>query len=472
MEIVLQCTHMGIFGRRTVQAMLDENADFLTVEQLDEHVHRLNANSLQSLDTEWEVAVVNAFSKLGRIEHEPDSGSRPDMVFSSDLLPGITLVADIATVSDDGNELESSVEYFYNELESRLRAIGRGRGCVSVEIFDQFRSPDQKYRTRLALPPRSEFATEIFNSEFKKFLNAIKTEPDEVATYLVSTPETGLRIVYDPKEKSVTQTGLSYSQPNSRTKNPVYNALKTKSVQLKKSSIKGVRGIILCNGDCDLLNPQYKTTFQRSELQLIVDEFLDKSSSVDLVLTISSEHDWLAAHQFDRKRDERFISVRVFPGERLKEQKNAIDELAVRLMSSFPEPYNIPLNARSMLKRKHSPKTFKTNPGYSFSMSRGKFDKYSLSANTLLAYMAGEITFDEFSKIAGFIKDGERKGNRLGNPFEEAIQAKRRIESARLIEDRTDDSSIEFSFADDPAVSDFVNPKRAKEEDTEFEMTH
>ena len=461
---------MGIFGRRTIQAMLEENADFLTAEQLEEHVRRLNANNLQSLDTEWEVAVLNAFSKLGQIEHEPgDSGSRPDLVFSSDLLPGITLVADIATVSDDGNEDESSVEYFYNELESRLRVIGRGRGCVSVEILDQFRSAGQKYRTRLSLPPRSEFATEIFNSEFKRFLNAIKTEPDKPATYLVSTPQTGLRITYDPKEKFSTQTGMSYSQPNSRTKNPVYNALKTKSAQLKKSSVEGMRAVILCNGDCDLLNPQYKTALQRSELQMIVEEFLDKSSSVDLVLTISSEHDWLAAHQFDRKRDERFISVRAFQRKRLKEQKNAINELAVRLMSSFPEPSNTPFNARSMLKRKHDPKAFETNPGYSLSMSKGKFDKYSLSANTLLAYLAGKITFEEFSKTAGFINDGERKGNGLGNPFEGAIQSKLRIESLRLIEDRTDDNSIEFVFADDPAVSDFVNPKRSKEEDPEFE---
>ncbi len=63
---------MAIFPRRIIQRMLNKNAEFLTKEQIDQHVLRLNGKGFQVIETEWEVAVLNAFSKIGRVQHEPE----------------------------------------------------------------------------------------------------------------------------------------------------------------------------------------------------------------------------------------------------------------------------------------------------------------------------------------------------------------------------------------------------------------
>ena len=79
---------MAIFSRRIVQQMLNENASFLSMESLDQQVARLNTKGFQLIDTEWEVAVLNAFSKAGVIEHEAFGNSK----FSKDdTTPSLTV---------------------------------------------------------------------------------------------------------------------------------------------------------------------------------------------------------------------------------------------------------------------------------------------------------------------------------------------------------------------------------------------
>ncbi|SRR6266568_829809 len=88
---------MALFSRRCLQRLIDENADFLSPEQLEEHMRRLNHVREEYLSTEWEIAILNCFSKLGNIKHEPKEygGSRLlDLVFDS---PAIQFGADIAT---------------------------------------------------------------------------------------------------------------------------------------------------------------------------------------------------------------------------------------------------------------------------------------------------------------------------------------------------------------------------------------
>jgi hypothetical protein len=46
--------------------MLNENATFLTEEQLNHLVSRLNTEDFQSIDAEWEVTVLNAFANRHR----------------------------------------------------------------------------------------------------------------------------------------------------------------------------------------------------------------------------------------------------------------------------------------------------------------------------------------------------------------------------------------------------------------------
>jgi hypothetical protein len=74
---------MTIFSRRTLQRLIDENASFLTRKQTKKHVDALNVADEHSLGYEWEIVLLNVFSKLGTIKHEPPLGKTPDIHFIS-----------------------------------------------------------------------------------------------------------------------------------------------------------------------------------------------------------------------------------------------------------------------------------------------------------------------------------------------------------------------------------------------------
>jgi len=93
---------MAIFSRRTLQRLINENAGFLTKKQVKKHVQALNRANPESLADEWEVVLLNVFSKLGSVIHEPDLGRRPDIHFVSTLDRSQEFIGDIVTVSDRG----------------------------------------------------------------------------------------------------------------------------------------------------------------------------------------------------------------------------------------------------------------------------------------------------------------------------------------------------------------------------------
>ena len=90
---------MALVSRRTLQRLLDENAKVLTLDQSRRHVHTLNAGGATALAAEYEVLLISALSRLGKVVHEPVLGGpkRPDVLFQS-RVPGGVLVADITTV--------------------------------------------------------------------------------------------------------------------------------------------------------------------------------------------------------------------------------------------------------------------------------------------------------------------------------------------------------------------------------------
>jgi hypothetical protein len=94
---------MAIFSRRTIQRLINENISFANKDQLENHVRKLNEGDLSF---EWEVVLLNVFSKIGKITHEPifeNSSRKIDMLFSSEE-DGIEFLADITTISDSFGE--------------------------------------------------------------------------------------------------------------------------------------------------------------------------------------------------------------------------------------------------------------------------------------------------------------------------------------------------------------------------------
>jgi hypothetical protein len=278
---------MAIFCRRTVQRMLDENAQFLTKEQLDHQVGRLNANGFHPIDAEWEVSVLNAFGKLGNVIHEPslEGAAKLDLLFTADDCSNF--LADITSVSDEGFEERSPVKSFYVELQNRLRRAGvlyKGWRLSIGSHAAKYGEP-----TIPAIPPRNEFSKEIFNGNFKQFLRTVKERPDQSSTFSVRTSKTGISLTYDPNGQYFTTHGPVYSQALKKDQNPVFNALRLKAKQLKKVSYDGPKGIILCDGGTDMVHspPHSSYDFNFNAVDATKD-FLRQNQSIDFVILISS----------------------------------------------------------------------------------------------------------------------------------------------------------------------------------------
>lgn len=147
---------MAIFSRRSIQRMVDENAAFLDTQQLGRHVRHLNKGGRDFIDVEWEVAVLNVFSKVGRVRHEPNlgGGKSIDLLFSPDANPALSLIADIATVTDEGFEEENPREQFEDEFFRRIDRLKLG--CTGKEALSRFESQHSDHEVEVKYSSESD----------------------------------------------------------------------------------------------------------------------------------------------------------------------------------------------------------------------------------------------------------------------------------------------------------------------------
>lgn len=444
---------MAIFSRRTVQRMLSENAQFLTKEQLGQQVTRLNADGFQSLDAEWEVAVLNAFSKLGNLDHEPvlEGRAKLDLLFKAD--DSSEFLADITSVSDEGFEEKTPVKSFYVELQERLRRAGVLYNGWVLSIGTH----PAKYgeRTIPAIPPRSEFSKEIFNAKFKQFLRAVKERPHESCTYTVRTTKTAISLTYDPNGKYFTTHGPSYTAAMKKNQNPVFNALRLKAKQLKKVSYPGPKGIVLCDGGTDMVHSRPHSSFDFNFNALdATKDFLRQNQSVDFVLLVSSV--WIEeGYRVAVEGPTRKVKVTMVPNKNFALVPEKIKQLLGRLESCFPEPENTPSGARETIRHGYNPKQLRPLAG-GWAVS---YNEIRVSASAVLGLLAGAVTQEELFSALGFRPHSDRPAA-IRNPFESMLSRKMQLQEIRVEDTAHDDSYLVFQFeGPDPALSSFRNPK-------------
>jgi len=433
--------------------MLDENAEFLTKEQLDQQVARLNANGFQPLDAEWEVGVLNAFGKLGNVVHEPSlqGTAKLDLLFTAD--DSSSFLADITSVSDEGFEERSPVKSFYVELQERLKRAGVLYKGWRLSIG----SHPAKYGepTIPAIPLRNEFSKEIFNGKFKQFLRAVKEQPQLSATYSVRTSKTAISLTYDPNGQYFTTHGPVYSQALKKNQNPVFNALRLKAKQLKKVSYDGPKGIILCDGGTDMVNspPHSSFDFNFNAVDATKD-FLRQNQSVDFVILISSvpTEEGLQAWAGLPARK---VDVTVIVNNHFERVPKRIRELLERLESCFPEPDNTASGARETIRHGYNPTQLRPLAG-GWGMSA---TEVKLSASAVLGLLAGVVTQEELFRTLGF-RPQSTKPAAIRNPFDYMLSRKMRLQEILVEDTAHDESYLVFRFeGQDPALSCFTNPK-------------
>ena len=440
--------------------MLDENASFLTKEQLDRHVSLLNRKGFQSLEAEWEVAVLNAFSKVGLVRHEPDLGgaAKLDLLFTSAQDPAVSFVADIAAVSDEGFEAKTPLRDFYVELSKRIGKAGLSGDGFELAVGAH---PVRKFneRPRIKIPPRGEFAQEIFNAKFKAFLKQVKEQPQHPARYHAFSDKTDVLLTYTPGKRFFTSTWPTYNLATSKTQNPIYNALKMKAQnQLKKIEYSGPRGIILCDAGSDMFGRRaigggYDRSYTAADA---IKEFLRKNRSVDFVLMISSVWTDDGLYRPWEGEAARAIRVSVVGNESFDSLPAAVRESLAMLEQHFPVPINIPAGARETLRYEYDSKEFRPLAG---GLREVSHNQIKLSANLLFGLLAGSITQEEFFKAMGF-KPWSDEPHAWWNSFEYMLSRRMRIAGVQIEEAEHDDDTLIFDFdGPDPALSPFTNPK-------------
>ena len=125
---------MAIFSNRTLQRVLTDTTSIIPRGRRREYVRDLN-QTVASLDVEWELALIWAFSRITAVEYEPQTSgtSKPDLgVRLNDK--DLAFVADIRTISDKGIEMETPMEEFQRRFHRISDALGLRGNAFFIKV--------------------------------------------------------------------------------------------------------------------------------------------------------------------------------------------------------------------------------------------------------------------------------------------------------------------------------------------------
>ncbi len=416
--------------------MLSENAQFVRNRQLSQHIGRLNGNDqVQRVTAEWEVVVLNGLSKLGTVDHEPQQlvgPTKPDVLFTHPLGPALM---DITTVSDRGLDQQNPI----HRLENRLVEIVRNRG-LDPDRFGLYVKGNHHElhlggpKAHLSIPGAKEFDGAILNKSFYAFLAQILAAPEAKRQFMPAGLDAKVTITYDPTQRFFSMSYLAYTVPFSHTQNTIYNALEDKAHQLDRSQFSGIRGIILCDGGCDVLSRtgQRGLNFGAKD---IISRFLHDTGAIGFVLSLLIEGDSSGYSGPDHLR----VVAKPYSSRVDSAAGQLASYLRENLPKALPNPENNPFGAYDLETEGKSHNGGGTVSGHSIKMS----------CRAIMELLSGRI------KQEDFIRDNPHVKERFAGALSQGCMLK----DARIEGDpQRDDDWIEFSFSDpDPAI--FPYPK-------------
>lgn len=443
---------MGLFSRRNIQAALDRLAGSLSNKQIEGLVARLNAGDASDvLSTQWEFVVLSAFSQIGRIQYEKDfdGQSRPDLFFQMGNSGNFEFVADVTTISDVNAHNENAYHEFCEAIRRFLGKRGHNSAGLDVRVEHEEIGDFGDQKVRLMLPKKGDM-DRFVKVELSAFLSKIVQEPNNNASHNYDTDGIRFLLRYDGKEKCLGGgTHLSYTVPYSERRNPLANALKKKSEQLSKSGYKGVRGIIVCDGDCEALKERNAVSGALGGRELVM-SFLNSHESVLFVLVLrvdeSTKGSSIADHQI--KIAPKLYCIPRQDNKRLLQQLTTVIN---RALKHLPTVESTPCNALRWLAGPGK------NVGYPIrNIVMKGHHTIKISARTLTELLAGRIDQKRF------IAD-----NNLGDGplsfrfFEYQLNGGCALKNAFIEQcDGKDDDFIVLEYEPDPALGPYQIPRR------------
>ena len=421
--------------------------------QLKNHVERLNQADDSSLDAEWEVVLLNAFSKVGGVRHEPKfpGPKKPDIHFISVSEPHQEFIADIATISDRGIEKQNPIQPLYQQMIDIVKKLGLRANSFSMraegnsgEIFREGAKP------RLKIPTHSKFEKDVFNEKFYGFLDEISKSPNEQRGIGIKNSDTDIAITYNPAQRFAGLSHLSFKQITSLIQNTVYNRLEEKVGKLTGAEYKAPLAVILCDGGCSYLGDRHHpSTYGIDD---VIRYFLNQYPEISFVLTFFVEQHF--GHGAYRKVIPQLYKGKFFP---------SIGTDIVNCISKLVEV--LPIAERNAVNAVNHLKSIRQNEGRDFigglEVSNSEI---KISARVLLDLLAGRITQEDFFKAYKF-GPRRRRGVAIFQSLLSKLKQRKLITEINVekTEDERDDDWLAIRFSEpDPAIFPFVVPNAAK----------
>lgn len=428
-----------IFSRRAIQERLNQLREYLQPHEVDSLAKRLNEVGRSRISTMWEVIIISSLLRLGRVEVEPvlSNGRRPDIFFDDEK--GMSFYADITCVSDEGVDKDNPVDFFEEHLFGLMARLGLPRGGHAIQVQSKKIRTPRGEKVVLRLPAHSDiprFISEVIEPRLRGSLHC----GERYIHLLIDDERAGLSLTIDTVGEQFNSRGHpSYDQLSIIDRNPLFNALRAKSKQLKAAS--GIKGIVVCDGDSKVLSS--KNLHGIEDAYFICSEFFRQHSSVDFVLIVSVEEK--RGGPLDFRSTHRVVSGKVAVRNGFTRSKDVV-LLFDAVVKSLPKPVNSPVNA--VHRAKESGYGLGFRGGYKMSGN-----KLKISSRAVMEVLSGKKGIDEFNAEHDW--NGNSDNFRMMNPFEGNL-LDGRLPVKITVEAGDDDDWIEFEFGDrDAAVSDF-----------------
>jgi len=444
-----------IFPRRELQMTIDRLTNVLLRDQLVSIVKRLNQPSDARLPAMWELVILDALSRVGKLRHEIQlpNGRKPDIeltLSSTEGLP-LTIIGDVTSVSDTGLNEQNPVHTLSAELNRLASKIGLDPHHFGFKVEGARVGPYADSRTKLFLPKKGQLLA-IMKKEVMPWMRRLKNTPKQFDHFEYAEGEVGFSLTYNRAQQFASGNYLSYSVATSRDKNPLSQSLKSKVKQLKGAPIDAIRLIIVCDGGCDLLRKSsMMNTHETFSSIEVAENFLRKNSNIDAVLLMTINEQWSAMTSTATRNNSCSLvlappharSIRMTPV-----TIATLEALLQKAIAHLPRPTQTAHNAARRCRE----------PGCGPDMIGGykmKDNCVSLSSRALQRLLAGDITANDFISSHGWNDDSGPS-----NPFTRMMTAGRMITNIEIQQgDNEDDDWLTFNFGSpDPAISPFHVP--------------
>jgi hypothetical protein len=410
-----------------------------------------------ALGYEWELIVLILLSRIGHVDYEPDLGQdrRPDVVFEANCNPALRFIADVTTVSDIGLEEDNPVlelSAFLREKASKLGILGGFSYDVRGATDD---GPYNDRKMRLLLPSRPrlrEFLEQHVTPELKRIVR------EKLQTHQINIeqpPKVSFTLGYSASSKHWSGHYPSYVATYSVVRNPVYASLKKKLKQLKEATTNVGEvplGVILCDGNCRLLQPDNLGGVGAINLEQVISLFFKRNKSISFVLVLTFPP--ARAQAFGSIQQDKAIVGRLYTNSTARIAIDPEPMLAIlnESLRTMPRPVASASGALAWMERPTSKHTGR--PFGSLSWSGGIMNEtVKVSARLVLDMLAGKITAAEFAEHLG--QPGQPDW--AANPFVRAQRTGQLIKNITVTHvDHEDDDWLEIEFGPpDPAVTRF-----------------